>query len=67
VNTTISDLTLRDLFVTECRRTVRNIPEYVGDPRDLLRVYYNIYYFARDVKQNNKPSNTGVPCAPYII
>jgi len=67
VNTTFSDLTLRGLFVTECRKTVRNIPENVGDLRDLLGVYYNIYYFARDVKKNNKPSNTGVPCAPYLI
>jgi len=64
---TFSDLTLRGLFVTECRKTIRNIPEYVGDPRDLLRVYYNIYYSDTDVKQNNKPPNTGVPCAPYLI
>jgi len=50
-----------------CYRMLQDIPENVGDLRDLLGVYYNIYYFARDVKKNNKPSNIGVPCAPYLI
>ena len=60
MNTTFIYLTLRGLFVTECHKTVRNIREYVGNPRDLLCVcvYYSIYYFDTDVKQNSKPSNT---------